>query len=49
MRQKTITTKLLQNLTEVYYKVRQVLQSVPGITKCDSYYKVWGNNCPVVI
>ena len=35
MRQKTITTKLLQNLTEVYYKVRQVLQSVPGITKCD--------------
>ena len=23
-----------------YYKVRQVLQSVAGITKCDSYYKV---------
>ena len=35
MRQKTIITKLLQNLTEVYYKVRQVLQSGSGITKCD--------------
>ena len=35
MRQKTIITKLLQNVTEVYYKVSQVLQSASGITKCD--------------
>ena len=40
MRQKTVITKLLQSLTEVYYKVRyykvrQVLQSVT-----DCYYKV---------
>ena len=33
MRQKTVITKLLQ--TEVYYKVRQVLQSASCITKCD--------------
>ena len=41
--------KLLQSATKVYYKVWQVLQSatksllqsVTGITKCDSYYKVW--------
>ena len=26
---------LLQIVTEVYYKVRQVIQSVSGITKCD--------------
>ena len=41
--------QVLQSVTDCYYKVRQVLQSVPGITKCDSYYKVWRNNCPVVI
>ena len=35
MRQKTIITKLLQSVTEVYYKMRQVLQSASGITKCD--------------
>ena len=35
MRQKTVITKLLQSVTEVYYKVRrQVLQSASGITKC---------------
>ena len=42
MRQKTVITRLLKSRTEVYYKVRQVLQSVTsllqstsGITKCD--------------
>ena len=35
MRQKTVITKLLQNVSEVYYKKRQVLQSVTGC-----YYKV---------
>ena len=35
MTQKTVITKLLQSVTEVYYKVRQVLQSASGITKCD--------------
>ena len=35
MRQKTVITKSLQSVTEVYYKVRQVLQSASGITKCD--------------
>ena len=35
MRQKTVNTKLLESVTEFYYKVRQVLQSV---TEC--YYKV---------
>ena len=35
MRQKTVITKLLQSVTEAYYKVRQVLQSASGITKCD--------------
>ena len=35
MRQKTIITKLLQSVTEVYYKVRQVLQSATVITKWD--------------
>ena len=35
MRQKTVITKLLQSVTEVYYKLRQVLQSASGITKCD--------------
>ena len=35
MRQKTVITKLLQSVTEVYYKVRQLLQSASGITKCD--------------
>ena len=34
MRQKTIITKLLQSVTEVYYKVHQVLQSASGITMC---------------
>ena len=49
MRQKTVITKLLQSVTEVYYKVRQVLQNVTdcyckvrkvlqGVTGC--YYKV---------
>ena len=33
MRQKIVIKKLLQILTEVYYKVRQVLQSVTVITK----------------
>ena len=47
MRQKTVITKLLQSVTEVYYKVRQVLQSASGITKCDSYYKVRRNTCPL--
>ena len=41
MRQKTVITKLLQRVTEVYYKVRQILQSVTNfITKCPRYYKV---------
>ena len=35
MRQKRVITKLIQSVTEVYYKVRQVLQSSSGITKCD--------------
>ena len=35
MRQKTIIAKLSQSVTEVYYKVCQVLQSASGITKCD--------------
>ena len=35
MRQKTVITKLLQSVTEVYYKVRKVLQ---GMTDC--CYKV---------
>ena len=35
MRQIAIITKLLQSVTEVYYKVHQVLQSVT-----DCYYKV---------
>ena len=34
MRQKTVITKLLQSVAEVYYKVRQVLQSANGIAKC---------------
>ena len=34
MRQKTIITKLLQSVTEVYYKVHQVLQSASGIAMC---------------
>ena len=41
MRQKTVIKNLLQSITEVYYKVRQVLQSTSGITKCDRLnYKV---------
>ena len=41
MRQKIVITMLLQSATEVYYIVRQVLQSASGITKCDRlYYKV---------
>ena len=43
MRQKTVITKLLQNVTEVYYKVCQVLQNASAITKCDSFYKVRRN------
>ena len=35
MRQTTVIKNLLQRATEVYYKVRQVLQSVLGIKKCD--------------
>ena len=35
MRQKTVVTKLLQSVTKVSYKVRQVLQSVTVITKRD--------------
>ena len=35
MRQKTVITKLLQSVTEVYCKVRKVSQSVTGC-----YYKV---------
>ena len=35
MRKKTVIKKLLQSVTEVYYKVRQVLQSVTVITKWD--------------
>ena len=35
MIQKTVITKLLQSVTKVYYKVRQVLQSTSGITKCN--------------
>ena len=43
MRQKTVITKLLQSVTKVSYKVRQVLQSASGIAKCDSYYKARRN------
>ena len=35
MRQKTVITKLLQSVTEVYYKVPQVLQNAAVITKGD--------------
>ena len=35
MRQKAVITKLSQSVTEVYYKVRQVLQNASSITKCD--------------
>ena len=42
MRQKTIITKLLQSVTEVYYKVRQVLQSVTVITKKEKFLKSYG-------
>ena len=31
MRQKTVITKLLQNVSEVYYKMRQVLQGVTEV------------------
>ena len=34
MRQKIVNTKLLQSVTEIYYKICQVLQSVT-----DCYYK----------
>ena len=49
MRQKTVIPKLLQsassitNVTEVYYKMRQVSQSASGITKRVSYNKVRRN------
>ena len=39
MRQKTVIKKLLQSVTEVYYKVCQVLQSVIVITKWDVTHK----------
>ena len=42
MRQKTIITKLLQSVTEVYYKVRQVLQSATVITKKQKFLKSYG-------
>ena len=52
MRQTTVLKNLLQSATEVYYKVRQVLESAPGITKgetaitkCVRYCKV----CQAVI
>ena len=33
---------LLESMTDCYYKVRQVLQSVADIiTKCVKYYKMW--------
>ena len=35
MREKTVITKLLQTVTEVYYKMHQVLQSAWGIKMCD--------------
>ena len=35
MRQKMVNTKLLERVTDVYYKMRQVLQSV-----AECYYKV---------
>ena len=35
MRHKAVITKLLQTVTEVYYKVLQVLQNASGIIKCD--------------
>ena len=42
--------QVLQSVTDCYYKVLQVLQSVKtllqsasGITKCDSYYKIRRN------
>ena len=41
MRQKTIITKLLQSVTEVYYKMRQVLQSATVITKWDVTPETW--------
>ena len=47
MRQKTVITKLLQSVTEVYYKVCQILQSASGIAKCDSYYKVRRNRVAI--
>ena len=47
MRQKTVITKLLQSVTEVYYKVYQMLQSASGIAKCDSYYKVRRNRVAI--
>ena len=36
MRQKTVIRKLLQSVTEVYYKMRHVLQSASCTTKCDA-------------
>ena len=33
----------ITSVIRVYYKVRLVLQSATGITKCDSYYKVRRN------
>ena len=42
MRQKTIITKLLQSVTEVYYNLRQVLQSVTVIIKKEKILKSYG-------
>ena len=35
---------LLQSASDIRMCVRLLLQSVSGITKCDSYYKVKSNN-----
>ena len=34
VRQKTVVKKLSQSVTEVYFKVHQVLQSASGVTRC---------------
>ena len=44
MRKKIVITKLLQSVTEVYYKVRRQLQRASGSAKCDSYNKVRRSN-----
>ena len=44
MRQKAVIWKLLQRVAEVCGNVRQVLQSISGITKCDSLW-TWFFEC----